>query len=245
VIIAGEKSYSVTATEGDTIVDGPLQLAYDDGSGSLLFGSAGEFLDKTFSDIVPAEFSRDFYTRLDWGSDSDLSEAAKAAAASFFSGNRFIVEDGETVGVYASLGDVEAFLATDFGRGFAANFADIALDIEAPISFSQEAAYVRPLVRTGNGSIGIAAGGDIDLSGGGELVYRDVSGASVDEFGEPLVPNFDNAQVGGSAIYTAGNRLPAFGKLGSALGGFGAEALDYVPSPQGALDAAPVMAGNG
>jgi len=245
VIIAGEKSYSVTATEGDTIVDGPLQLAYDDGSGSLLFGSAGEFLDKTFSDIVPAEFSRDFYTRLDWGSDSDLSEAAKAAAASFFSGNRFIVEDGETVGVYASLGDVEAFLATNFGKGFAANFADIALETNTPISFTQKAAYVRPLVRTGNGSIWVAAGGHIDLSGGGELVYRDVNGASVDELGEPLVPNFDNAQVGGSAIYTAGNRLPAFGKPGSALGGFGAEALNYVPSPQGALDAAPVMAGNG
>ena len=68
----------------------------------------------------------------------------------------------------------------------------------APNSVNAPTQYVRSLVRTGSGSIDIAAAGDVDLRGTDQPVYRLASGGTVVQ-GNPRA-----AQVGGTSVYTAG-----------------------------------------
>ncbi|WP_408586058.1 filamentous haemagglutinin family protein [Novosphingobium sp.] len=243
VVIAGESSYRVRAVAGTTKIGDTLQLGFDDGSGTYLFANAGGFLTGAFNDYVDAATAGDYYTRLDWGSDSKLSDAAKAAATTFFAGHRFIKEDGQVVGVYASLDEVAQFLSGDFGASYATLNRDIDRTTGDPVVYDQNRVTYRPLVRTGNGNIAIAASTDVDLVGSTKVTYRDAAGASVDSAGDPYEAQSDTAQVGGSAVYTAGTRLAQLGSV--ATGATGAEVVNYIPSPQGLLDFAPTVTGNG
>lgn len=248
VVIAGEKSYSVVGREGRYTVGGGVQLGFDDGSGTFLYGTAANFFTGSFADFVDPETAADLYTKLNWGSDTQLSDEARAAALTFFDGNRFIREDGVVVGVYASLGQVTRFLAGDYGNRYRSVVApDITIETDVPVSYPGTRVFYRPLVRTGDGNIQIAAARDIDLVGASRVVYRDVNSLSRDDTGAPLESNFDNAQVGGSAVYTAGTRLAKLGtvSLDSARFDKGTEKLDYIPSTQGALDFGSALTGNG
>lgn len=249
VVIAGEKSYSVVAREGRYTVGGGVQLGFDQGDGTYIYGNtSGDFFTRTFADFTDPATARDFYTKLTWGSDSQLSDEAVAAAQTFFAGNRFIREDGVVTGVYASLGQVADFLAGDYGATYSSLVApDIFIETDVPVSYPGTKVYYRPLVRTGDGNITIAAARDIDLVGTSRVTYRDLNSLVRDEFGDPLEANFDNAQVGGSAVYTAGTRLAKLGSVSLDAASFdkGAEKLDYIPSTQGALDFGSALTGDG
>ncbi|OYU36050.1 filamentous haemagglutinin family protein [Novosphingobium sp. PASSN1] len=249
VVVSGEKSYSMVALEGRYTIGGGVQLGIDSGDGTYLYGNAsGDLFTQTFADFADPETARDFYTKLTWGSDSELSDAALAAAKGFFTGNRFIKEDGVVTGVYASLGQVADFLAGDYGTTYRKLVApDIAIETDVPVSYPGTRVYYRPLVRTGDGNITLAAARDINLVGTGKITYRDANSLARDEFGDPLEANFDNAQVGGSAVYTAGTRLAKLGTVDLASARFdqGAEKLAYIPSTQGALDFGSALTGNG
>lgn len=249
VVIAGEKSYSVVAREGRYTIGGGVQLGFDQGDGTYIYGNtSGDFFTRTFADITDPATARDFYTKLTWGSDSQLSDEALAAAQTFFAGNRFIREDGVVTGVYASLGQVADFLAGDYGAKYRSLVApDISIETDVPVSYPGTKVYYRPLVRTGDGNIKIAAARDIDLVGSSRVTYRDLNSLSRDEFGDPLEAGFDNAQVGGSAVYTAGTRLAKLGSVSLDAASFdkGTEKLDYIPSTQGALDFGSALTGNG
>ncbi|WP_298191391.1 filamentous haemagglutinin family protein [Novosphingobium sp.] len=249
VVIAGEKSYSVVAREGRYTIGGGVQLGFDQGDGTYIYGNtSGDFFTRTFADITDPATARDFYTKLTWGSDSQLSDEALAAAQTFFAGNRFIREDGVVTGVYASLGQVADFLAGDYGTTYRSLVApDISIETDVPVSYPGTKVFYRPLVRTGDGNIKIAAARDIDLVGSSRVTYRDLNSLSRDEFGDPLEAGFDNAQVGGSAVYTAGTRLAKLGSVSLDAASFdkGTEKLDYIPSTQGALDFGSALTGNG
>ncbi|MEO0030988.1 MAG: hypothetical protein RIS94_746 [Pseudomonadota bacterium] len=246
VVVAGEQSWRVAAREGTATLGGTLQMGFDDGSGTYVYDNASNFLTGTFADYVDAQTAGDYFTQLNWGSDSDLSDVAKAAATRFFAGHRFIKEDGATVGVYASLAEVAQFLSGDFGASYGALNPDIEVIGGTPVSYAPARATYRPVVRTGNGDITVAAAGDIDLVGTSAVTWRDANGSSRDDAGDRYGADFSTAQVGGSAIYTAGTRLPTLGLSGTiTTNPVTLEKLDYVPSPQGLLDHAPVLSGNG
>jgi len=105
--------------------------------------------------------------------------------------------------ITATLHDAAGFLAY-----VSSNFAAIAADYKAPNSKNGSVttwATAPVLVRTGTGSISLAASGDIDLSNGdpttGDPVKLDARGKLVPVVGKDL-------QLGGAAVYTAGAIAP-------------------------------------
>ncbi len=246
VIVAGEKSYSVTAQKGNNTLGGGVELGIDDGFGNIIYGTANNFLTTTLGQLIDPKTSADFFTHLNWGSGDALADTTRAAALTYFSGHRFIKDGGDIVGVYASLSEVTQFLATDYGTAYANLTRDTVgpIDPGSPIVYDQPKAFYRPVIRTGDGKIALAAAGNVDLVGSGKVLYRDNTGASRDAFGA-FGNDIDTAQVGGAAVYTAGTRLAGFGSPASAALTNSSERLDYIPSPQGVLDWAPVQAGGG
>ncbi|MFM9935718.1 MAG: filamentous hemagglutinin N-terminal domain-containing protein, partial [Novosphingobium sp.] len=246
VIVSGEKSYAVYAKPGKNRLGGGVQLGVDDGFGTILYGNANTFLTTTLSEFVDPAKSSDFYTRLNWGSGDDLADTTRTAALAFFAGHRFVKESGEVVGVYASLGEVTQFLASDYGTSYTGLTRDTIgpIDVGTPIAYERARSYYRPLIRTGAGSIALAAAGNIDLVGSTKVTYRDETGGSRDSTGD-FTDDISTAQVGSSAVYTAGTRLPGFGSANGTALTDSAERLDYIPSTQGILDWAPVQSGGG
>ncbi|OYW16586.1 MAG: hypothetical protein B7Z39_01005 [Novosphingobium sp. 12-64-8] len=244
ITIAGEKSYAVVATRGKNRLGGGIQLGIEDDFGDIIYGNASSFLTDTLGELVDPATSADFYTRLNWGSGDDLADQTRTAALAFFADHRFVKEDGEIVGVFASLGEVTQFLAGDYGTTYTDLTRDTIGDIDlgTRVIYEQPNVYYRPLVRTGDGSIAMAAAGNIDLVGAGKITYRDEFGASRDGFGA-YFDDTNTAQVGSAAVYTAGTRLAAFGSDSFSFADV--EPLDFIPSPQGLLNWAPVQSGNG
>ena len=246
VIVAGEKSYLLKPKAGDTSLGGGVQFGFDDGSGTIVYDTTGNFFNGAFSSLVDPTTAADLYTRLNWGADTDLADTTRTAALSFFAGRRFIREDGVVTGVYASLAEVNAFLSGSYGADFTRlNAENIDLSsIDVPQTFDQPRVFYRPVVRTGDGNIAVAAGKDISLVASGAITYRDETGASRDE-GGAFGDDAGTAQVGGAAIYTAGTRLSTIGLTGTITQPDQTEILNYIPSPQGLLDSAPNYTGGG
>ncbi len=70
--------------------------------------------------------------------------------------------------------------------------------------------FVRPLIRTGTGSIQMAAAGDVDLTGG-SLTYLNKSGGITTTTPDQCGSNPGcSLQLGGIAVYTAGHRVAPF-----------------------------------
>ncbi|WP_225206568.1 filamentous haemagglutinin family protein [Novosphingobium huizhouense] len=243
VTIAGEQSYRVVAKAGKATLGDTLQLGFDDGSGTLLFANANKFLTGDFNDYVDSATAGDYFTRLDWGKGTALSDETRQAALTYFAGHKFITRGGEIVGVYASLDEVTQFLSGKVGSDYVKLNTDIDIEKGTPVSYDQKRVYFRPVVRTGDGNISIAAATDVDLVGSGAMTYRDEFGASRDSSGELYGQQPDAAQVGGSAVYTAGVRLPKLGSIDTSA--IGSEKVNYIPSPQGLLDHAPAVTGKG
>lgn len=230
VTVSGEKSYRVVASAGTNSIGGGLEIGVTDEFGDVSYGSAGTFLSGTFSGFVDPTTASDLYTRLNWGNKGALSAEALKAAQTFFAGYRFITRNGVVVGVYAPLGLVTQFLAGDYGTKYA-SLTSINAGTSNPVKFGQPNVYYQPVVRTGDGSIALAAAGDVNLAGSTRVTYRNAAGQNT-------FASDTSAQVGGAAVYTAGTRL-------ANATAADAEPLNYVPSPQGLTDMAGVLSGNG
>ncbi len=243
VKVSGETSYNVTAAAGTANrYGGALQLIYRLGGEPPVIANVADFVGARFEGNDDAG---DFATTLTWGSaTTGVARDARFAAEVFFRNRTFTGTRLVRTGVVAPLSEVIAFLSQgNFGGRYvdnlvapASTYGRVSIAAGQPIlNFVQDKAYVGTTIRTGDGSIDFAAASDIDLANRTQfLVNRTADGA--------LAPSrpIEAAQVGGTAIYTAGQRLNASTLVGQAI-----ERLDYVPSPKRELDAVPVLANRG
>ena len=268
VTVEGESRYSLGASAGQpqlgSAVDLKLALA-----GSTIANDPSYGL-SSLIDATPG-LSGDSYTTLNWGSGSNGTPLElRTAAASFFAGKAatFIIgTGGRAGGVTAALSDILAFLATvqptllaDIAA--ASTTAPAGLLTEPGIyDFGTPTAYARNLVRTGDGTISVAAAGNVDLTNaaynmanyGTAVVYRDAKGNQVKS------NNARGAQVGGTAIYTAGVRVSADPVMATVAGtttqlavsptsatlALAAQSAAFIPSSQGLDPQAGVVAAGG
>ena len=266
VTVGGEFSYRLAAT-GTVAFNGALQFQLQRS------GSSGEDpvpfdVDDTFNLTSPVagldSISEDAFTTINWGtSTSGLGADARAAARAYFAGRnaRFVGSANAPSGVSARLADIVGFVQSferTYQAGLASGRTGYTANRTPPIvNFgTNNLAYVRTTVRSGDGAIAVRAAGDVDLRGSENPVFRTSTGQAVNQ------PNYTAqtivAQVGGSAIYTAGLRVAAADIRARIVGGDlvtlrpdspylipKAEQVDFVPSTQGFSDASPVLAKGG
>ena len=130
-----------------------------------------------------------------------------------------------------------------------------ALELTAPaiINLGKATGHARSMVRTGDGAISVAAAGNVDLRNGDTAIYRNQNGLTTSAV------NSTGAQVGGTAIYTAGVRVGSAAVLANVVGtgafvsvtpnspylGFPAQVTSFIPSSKGLDDQAAVLAEKG
>jgi filamentous hemagglutinin family protein len=220
--VEGENEYGLTANAGTSTlgsaIDLKLQLAGyttaadPDFDLSALVGTANTSGDAN-------DLTADSYTTVNWGTQAtSYSSALRAAAQDFFAGQQATFTTGPrgvVTGVSAPLAEMLAFLnlvqptiLTDIATG--ATGAPTGKLTGTPVyNFGAGLAYSRSVVRTGNGTIDVASAGNVDLTNqnfnlntyGVTTVYRNALGVPVS------ANSTTGAQVGGTAIYTAGVRV--------------------------------------
>jgi filamentous hemagglutinin family protein len=118
-------------------------------------------------------------------------------------------------GVAARLNDILGFLASidpangkTIGENFAANVLNFSFPASTPISKlpisfgGANKAYYGSLVRTGDGSVNVAAANDVKLLRTDEIVYRNEPNFNLAEGSSDTI----KYQVGGTAVYTVGHQ---------------------------------------
>ena len=246
VKVSGETSYRIAASRGRAALSGNLQLMFD------LPDAVPEFYD--IEDLLAlidsgtnAQFNPDFYTLLSWGGGNTAAgNAARTAArayAPFQTRGHFVGTAANPTGITAGLRDVIAFLRdTEFADTYAngvvnrlPGYSQVA-NLLAPFARLQNnTVSVGTVVRTGDGSVSVAAADDIDLRRTiAPVLRRDPGGvgSSVE-------------QVGGTAIYTAGVRVSAASLRGAVLPAFNGYSASFIPGPTSGLALAPVFSENG
>lgn len=275
VALQGEYSYRLTAT-GTVAYDGPLQfrlqrLANDPTKISF---DIGDTLNLSETEAGLDQLRDDAYTQLNWGNTAGLGADTRAAARVFFAGKgySFVGNTTNPTGVIAPLSEVIAFLKSfepTYQAGLVSNRAGYTANRTPPVirygnanqqqaSNAPNQAYVRTAVRTGDGSISVAAARDIDLRGGEQAVYRRADGVQVS------APSYfnDSTQAGqfaAAAIYTSGIRV-APSDVRARIAGTdrivgltpdspylspASEAIDFIPSPKGISGNQPALAHGG
>lgn len=263
--VEGETAYRLTATAGTTSLGSSidLKLALNGLTNAALPAYAlSELIGTGDTRGSVNALTDDSYTSISWGAlDGGQAEDFRAASRAFFTGTDVQFQNnarGVLVGVAAPLGDMVAFLQSItpnfLARTASGNVAGYPVGRSTapdPIDYGQRAAYSRSFVRTGDGTIAVAASGDVDLRNGVTAIYRNEIGTSVLAGG--------GAQIGGTAIYTAGARVSSQA-LAATIVGTGAQAsitpdstyittagqdITFLPSPKGLDDQAAVIANNG
>src|SRR5262249_43348400 len=145
---------------------------------------------------------------------SAAGDFMRAAALAFFADHpdqvQFFGPAGAPNAFTAPVGLLLQFFASKDAGGvslahrFAAKVADGSFGYKAPATLATinppgSTAEVRTLVRTGTGSIEVAAAGDVDLRNGADPEILNANG----QHAGPTASNA--AQTGGAAIYTAGH----------------------------------------
>ncbi len=259
VSISGERSYELTAKQPSVSLNGPLQFVYryaldpnDPTGGNLpLIGNVDGFLDfvngqgEEVSDA--ARLDPEYYTLLTWGAGASGSAAAARDAAlapdSIFvrNGRTFFGPRGSRTSVAAPLSEVIAFLGqSSFGGAYRQGvesgrpgFNVTSALVSPTVRLANDTAFVPTTVRTGDGRIDIAAAQDISLLRTGAAVSRRLSIGG------------QNAQVGGTAVYTAGVRATAAQLRGAALPELIVDTAQLIPGPARPVSSAPVLSTNG
>ena len=247
VIVSGETTYQIIATRGTARLGGALQLSRP------IIGENG----RTFYDLdellaiidggADDEFQAGYLTTLTWGNGA-VGVAARAAAldyAGFQTSGRFIGSAGRRTGVSAPLRVAIAFLrdsgfAETYSQGLAESpplFPVTPNLLTSVVRLKQNHVYVGTKVRTGDGSIDVAAAADIDLRRTTNIVSRTFL-----KPGEALQPA---AQIGGTALYTAGMRVASADLPGGVLPDAPRNILMSIPGPTSGVVMAPVIARNG
>ena len=263
--LEGTSSYTLTATPGidslGTGLDVKLGLAgvatASDPNFTLggLIGTAntiGHVNDLTATASTTITWAN-FASQPQWTAAATAWFAANEPAGSY---NFTTDAHGTITGVAAPLGAMLGFLAAVAPD--AAKWTRLGGSITGPTitSYGSQVAYDNSLIRTGGGAIGIAAAGNIDLTNGA-VTYRTDKNATVG------AKSSTGAQVGGTAIYTAGVRVSDAALVGNAvvdgaLTGtvlsvtptspyqtIAAQNASFIPSPKGLDDQAGVLATGG
>ncbi|RIA45984.1 filamentous hemagglutinin-like outer membrane protein [Hephaestia caeni] len=275
VTLQGEYSYRITAT-GTVAYDGPLQFRLQRAANdpSKISFDIGDTLDLTDTTADLNLLRDDAYTQLNWGSTAGLGADTRAAARLFFEGKgySFVGNATNPTGIIAPLSEVIAFLQSfepTYQAGLASGRTGYSVNRTPPIirygNANQQTtpnapnqAFVRTVVRSGDGNIAMAASRDIDLRGGEQVVYRRADGTQVSApsyFGGST----DAVQFASAAIYTAGVRVAPSDVRGRIVGTDQivsltpdstylspiADAVDFIPSPKGISGNMPVLAHGG
>ncbi len=229
VTIEGTTEYSLTATASQFSISQNLEIL-------LAVTGLEPTTDPAFSlsDLLGTKntasgantLTANTLTTLNWGSaNNNLPPVFTSDAKAFFTKTvpgTLIPGPLGYSGVEAPLGEIIAFLQEYSGnylsqlgeRGAGAPVGSITPP--TLIKFTDPTAYVNTLVRTGNGTIDVAASGNIDLTNessnlvefGEPVLYRDVNGNYKKPDGAFFTGSSrDVAQVGGTALYTAGVRV--------------------------------------
>ncbi|WP_226015741.1 filamentous haemagglutinin family protein [Novosphingobium sp. FKTRR1] len=264
--VEGETAYSFTATAGQVKLGSALNLSLavagsSAGTGPLY--TLGSLVDTTDTTGNAAALTDDTYTAITWGNGfSGASADLRSAAQSFFASKeaKFTKSPaGIITGVAARLADVLAFLSNVEPTllGGIANstpgYPTGTLKAPSIINFGTQAAYSHTIVRTGDGTIALAASGNIDLRNGAFTQYRTEKGVTTFSSGA------SNAQVGGTAVYSAGHRVGTAALLANVVGtgqlvsvtpdsayvGIKAQNAAFLPSAKGLDDQAAVLATGG
>lgn len=245
VSMSGESSYAVVAQKGVSGFSGALQLLFRSSGNPTVITNVEDFLGtELLSNIDNAD---DLFTTLNWGnSTTGMAKDARTAALAFFKGREFTGTKTSINGVNAPLSEILAFLGNDqFGKTYAAGVAanlpgyTAAPLTQSLVNFNQDIAYSPTTVRTGDGAIDLVAANDINLLRTQFVVYRNANGTT------QLAKNSTNAQVGGTAVYTAGVRINPDRIPGGAVPASGPFARDYIPGTKGILDAPALYATDG
>ncbi len=215
VIVEGEKSYTVEAVAGKARYGGDLQLRYA--------GASNTGLDPYSYGIDDLIAELDASGQIQTGALAGLNSTTlvtlslrtsgqrsqkdlKKAALAFFPKEQFSPQSSlgsnnpnAQLTVAAPLSQMLAFFKS-VGPTFAANIESHLYGPQSPTAvtpkqYSQKTAYVRTIVRTGTGSIDVAAAGNVDLRGSQNPVFRTDKGATTRS----------GTQIGGTAVYTAGH----------------------------------------
>lgn len=209
VTISGEARYALDSTRSSGAYSGSAQIEYV-GGGRYLDGDLFQAFSEA-SEVSVAKLSN-ASTRVQFGSVSDQAAAfMRAAALAFFADKmdqvQFVGPATAPTGFAAPFALVAQFLQSTDASGvpllerFGLLVGNGAFGYKAPTASGSRVnpggdAIVRTLVRTGTGTIDIAAGADIDLRNGEKVVLRNKNNGANGGI---------RAQVGGTAVYTAGH----------------------------------------
>lgn len=217
MILEGESSYTLNSVKATAIYGGDAKLD---------FGNSNQFLEgdvlQAFAEraqVDPATL-KSRVAHVQFGAASPaavafLQQEALSFFAAFPNDVQFIYprRGGQPTGFAATFERFAQFLQspTSDGSGqtilqrFGALIADGSFAYKTPqprgngVNPQANTVYVRSLVRTGTGSINVAAAADVDLRNGASSVTRNQNG------GKSAATGGQVAQVGGTAIYTAGH----------------------------------------
>ncbi len=209
VSVSGEVNYKVEGVRGQPRYDGALQFVFNTpgqtrGLGAVNSDNIYDSYNETFELDDPNQLAR-----LAFGQAPAAAQAfIRSRATAFFSSHpgeyQFFGPAGARTIVTAGFQLLTQFIASidaDFSAGLANGTLGYApLAPFAPTQLSNVNAYARSLVRTGSGSIDVAAASDVDLRNGATAIFRNSQNRA------STAAAASAAQVGGTAIYTAGVR---------------------------------------
>ncbi|MGL4541305.1 MAG: beta strand repeat-containing protein, partial [Polymorphobacter sp.] len=263
VTIDGEASYRAAPAKGVASYAGALQL--------FNYGFPGNIDLTTATITAPTDFiaaieglDGSFYTRLNFGTNAAIASYFRSTSQQYLAAQAVPAGDFQFFGgtpaaptiLAARLDVITEYLqsiSVDFGTKVAAGFFNYAKPTaRAATNLANANVFTRTLVRTGTGSIDIAAAQDVDLGATGAARFRNVEARSVS------AGSGAGAQVGGTAVYTAGHRVVPTASLATVTASGAELAVDAgalavaalapraaLPNYQGVLASDPVYASGG
>ncbi|ATY34220.1 hypothetical protein CVN68_21530 [Sphingomonas psychrotolerans] len=270
MIVAGEYSYRLTAT-GTVSFDDPLQFRLiNSAAANPIDFNIGDTLNLSDSTAQLDQLRGDAYTQLNWGNSAGLGVDARTAALLYFAGKgySFVGSPTQPTGISAPLSEIIGFLQS-FEPTYLAGLANgrtgyTANRTPAITSYgSADQAHVRSYVRTGDGSIQLAASRDVDLRGAANLADRNAVTYRQQNGTATAGPNYGNSpsasvEFSAAAVYTAGVRVAKADVSARIIGGglvtirpdspyldAASEKVDFIPTPKGLSDTQPLLAYGG
>ena len=207
VTVEGEKSYSVQAVPGTARFASSLQFHYN---GSAVDDKFNYSIEELLADInnngavgagLLGGLSGDAFTSLVFGTGgSPLQADLRQAALNFFPADQFTDRQLSVVAPFSQMLEFFQSVQDDVANNIVSGaYGFGAPTTPRPIEYINNTVYVRSLVRTGTGSIDVAAARNVNLQGTQTPVLRTSSGAPADSRSN------NGQQVGGTAVYTAGH----------------------------------------
>ncbi len=209
--------YRLTSVRGSASITGSnLQFEFSTPPFGVEDYTFDQLINTTdFSDYNVDQLGEDSFAILNWGLPAQGSNvfafdscafASAKCATGFFDGRQITGTRALTTGVIAPLGQILAFLnlnkAEYLKRVADGRIRSTVAAPASPISFKEgNVVAVQTVVRTGTGSINIAASTDIDLRDSANVQYRLPGG------GKALSTGLSTEQSGGTSVYTAGERV--------------------------------------